>query len=166
MSTSPNPDLPSGHLLVTPALTVKFSETTVTSYNMSKCEAEVDTIITWTLGKNSGNLKSFTLKAYSDVKDSEVRLIRHVCLHSPLLTKIDRFQLWNVTLDLPPTSWQSNKRRAVPIQPSSSKRKRALPSCLKASMLGRLSSTTPTPLSHRLLMANLRCCSSSCRMSY
>ena len=73
MSTSQDSGLPSGHLFVTPALTVKFSETRIISYNTSSCSADEDTIITWALGKDAGNLKSFTLKAYTDITDSEVR---------------------------------------------------------------------------------------------
>jgi len=65
-------ELPSGHLVVTPALTVKFSETRDISFNITECESHNDTIITWSLGDGGPNLNSFTLKAYNDIADAEV----------------------------------------------------------------------------------------------
>jgi len=72
LKTSGDSGLPSGHLIVTPSLTVKFSETRVISYNLTECKAHSDTIITWSLGDDGTNLNSFTLKAYGDIVGSEV----------------------------------------------------------------------------------------------
>jgi hypothetical protein len=72
LKTSEDLGLPSGHLIVTPSLTVKFSETRVISYNMTECASHSDTIITWSLGDDGTNLNSFTLKAYGDIVGAEV----------------------------------------------------------------------------------------------
>eukprot|EP00045_Choanoeca_perplexa_P006861 m.59743 g.59743 ORF g.59743 m.59743 type:complete len:2336 (-) comp13823_c0_seq5:1666-8673(-) len=72
LSTSRDYGVPSGHLFVTPSLTVKFSETRVITYNLTRCQAGADTIITWALGQDGNNLNSFTLKSYNDIKSSEI----------------------------------------------------------------------------------------------
>ena len=69
MKTSEDLGFPSGHLVLTPALT----ETREVTYNLTACEAELETVITWALG-GSTNVNTFTLKAYDDIASSEVRL--------------------------------------------------------------------------------------------
>ena len=73
MKTSKDSGLPSGHLILTPALTIKFAETREISYNLTACEAESKTIITWALG-GASNVNAFTLKGYDDIADLEVHI--------------------------------------------------------------------------------------------
>ena len=72
LKTSEESGLPSGHLVITPSLTVKFSETRLISYNLTECKSQSDTIITWSLGDDGTSLNSFTLKAYDDIVGAEV----------------------------------------------------------------------------------------------
>jgi hypothetical protein len=71
LKTSQDTGLPSGHLVVTPSLTVKFSETRVISYNLTECKSHSETIITWALESNA-NTNSFNLKGQNDIIESEV----------------------------------------------------------------------------------------------
>jgi hypothetical protein len=71
LKTSQDTGLPSGHLIVTPSLTVKFSETRAISYNLTECKSHSETIITWAL-ESSANTNSFNLKGQNDIIESEV----------------------------------------------------------------------------------------------
>lgn len=71
LKTSQDTGLPSGHLIVTPSLTVKFSETRVISYNLTECKSQSETVITWAL-EGHANTNSFNLKGQNDIIESEV----------------------------------------------------------------------------------------------
>ncbi|EDQ86327.1 uncharacterized protein MONBRDRAFT_11172 [Monosiga brevicollis MX1] len=82
VQTSDDLGSPSGHMFITPALTVRYIETREVLFNASACSTEVIEKVTWSLGDSGSNTNSFTIKMYADIRDAEIPTLENNLVHA------------------------------------------------------------------------------------
>ncbi|EDQ84448.1 uncharacterized protein MONBRDRAFT_12796 [Monosiga brevicollis MX1] len=77
IQTSEDLGVPSSPVFVTPALTVKYTETKEVIFDMDACDVSIIDKVTWSLDDKSKNTNSFTIKLYGDIKDAEIPTLKN-----------------------------------------------------------------------------------------